>query len=244
MTKDGRPSRINDIRYFFGDTHRYLENHHDVFAFGNRIAWFLNGEDFSLGAYPSLYIYLTPTLRPGAVEVTNRGGDWWQHYTNVGVPEDFPNRSDSAELVMAGTVAALKAIRPDCAAVIDRAATAVRTHGNDLRFLLKTRETKRFTMEVSFTIAVWPQPSLLFVSLVERASGAFLEAPPTELLVYFEAFDLAGSIRVSEKNTALIANKSVAATLMALRHGGPLVKSISEFSPAQRPLYSRLVKRR
>ena len=81
MTKDGRPSRITDIRYFHGDRHNYLRGHDDAVAFGRRIAWFLNGEGFSLGAYPQLYLLLTPTLVAGTVEVTDYGGDWWQRYT-------------------------------------------------------------------------------------------------------------------------------------------------------------------
>jgi hypothetical protein len=244
VTKDGRPSRINDIRYFFGDRHSHLEGHNDAVAFGRRIAWFLNGEDFSLGAYPSLYIFLTPSLAPGAVQVTDDGGDWWQRTTHVGVPEDFPDRPDAAEIVRSGTVAALKAIGPECSSVIDHADEIVRTHRDDLRFLLRTRRTKRFTMEVSFTIAVWPQPSLLFVSLVEHASGAFLDSAPIEMPFYAEAFDLAGAIKVDETNATVHASTSVAGGLTASRHGGPLVKTLAAFLPAARPPCSKQVKRR
>lgn len=244
MTKDGRPSRIKDIRYFFGDKHRYLEGHNDVTAFGRRIAWFLNGENFSLGAYPALYIFLTPLLKPGRIEVTEYGGEWWQRYTNIGVPEDFEGRPDAAEIAMSGTVAALKAIRPDCRAILDYADDVVRRHGNDLRFLLKTRRTKQFTVEISFTISVWPEPSFLFVSLIEHSSGAFLEAPPIQMQIYLDAFHLAGSIKVDTTKATVLANKSVGAKLAELRHGGPLVKTLSEFVPATRPLYSKQLKRR
>ena len=37
MTKDGRPSRINDIGYFFGNVHTYLQGHEDAIAFGRRL---------------------------------------------------------------------------------------------------------------------------------------------------------------------------------------------------------------
>jgi hypothetical protein len=244
MTKDGRPSRISDIRYFFGDKHNYLEGHNDVVAFGRRMAWFLNGEDFSLGAYPALYICLRPSLQPGIVEVTEYGGDWWQRYTNVGVPEDFQRRPDASEIAMSGTVAALKAIRPDRCSIIDYADKIVRLHGDDLRFLLKTRRTKRFTIEISFTIAVWPELSFLFVSLVDHSSGAFLEAPPIQMQIYLDAFHLAGSIKVDTTKATVLANKSVGARLTALRHGGSLVKTLSDFVPTTRPLYSKQLKRR
>jgi hypothetical protein len=83
MTKDGRPSRINDIRYFHGHKHKYLEGLRDAEAFGRRLAWLLNGEGFSLGAYHSLYIFLTPSLEPGVIQITDDGGDWWQCYLTL-----------------------------------------------------------------------------------------------------------------------------------------------------------------
>lgn len=241
MTKDGRPSRINDIRYFQGNRHRYLDGFEDAVAFGRRLAWLLNGEGFSLGAYPSLYIFLTPSLAPGSVEVTDYGGDWWQRYTHVGVPQEFPNMVEGSELVVAGTIAALKAIRPDLKAVIERAEQTVRTHGDDLRFLAKSRQTKQFTVDISFNIAVWPRPSSLFVSLTDRASGAFLDAPPIPIDFYADAFDLAGDIKVTGARAVVLPNRSVRAKLTASQHG-PLVRDISEFSPRTPPLLSKLVK--
>jgi hypothetical protein len=244
MTKDGRPSRINDIRYFHGHIHKYLEGLNDAVAFGRRLAWLLNGEGFSLGAYPSLYIFLTPSLEPGAIQITDYGGEWWQRYTHAGVPQDFPNTPDASELVLCATVAALKAIRPELSTLTEDSGQMVRKHGDDLRFLLKTRQTKRFIIDISFNIAIWPQPSLLFVSLTDRSSGAFLEAPPTPMRFYADAFHLAGAIKVADASAAILPNQSVSAMLTSALHGGPVVKSISEFSPRARPVLSKLVSRR
>jgi hypothetical protein len=244
MTKDGRPSRINDIRYFHGGIDKYLEGHNDAVAFGRRLAWLLNGEGCSLGSYPSLYILLTPSLEPGAIKVTDYGRDWWQRYTHVGVPQNFPNTGDASDLVTCGTVAALKAIRPDLTTIVESAEQTVRMHGDDLRFLLKTRQTKRFTIDISFNIAVWPQPSFLFVSLTDGSSGAFLEAPPIPMLFYTQAFDLAGAIKISDVAAAILPNQSVGARLTSSMYGGPLVKAITEFHPRTKPPLSKLVKRR
>jgi hypothetical protein len=243
MTKDGRPSRINDIRYFHGNIHKYLKGLEGAVAFGRRLAWFLNGEGFSLGAYPSLYIFFTPTLKPGAVEVTDYGGDWWQRYTHVGVSQDFPNTPESSELVTARTVAALKAIRPDLKTAIESAEQTVRTQGNDLRFLLKSRQAKHFKIDISFNIAIWPEPSNLFVSLTDLSSGAFLETSPIPISFYAEAFDLAGEIKVTSAAATLLPNRSVGAKLTALRYGS-LVRETAEFLPRTPPVFSKLVKRR
>jgi hypothetical protein len=54
MTKDGRPSRINDIRLFAGErymTSPYLQGQEEAVAYARRMAWLLNGEEFSLGAF-------------------------------------------------------------------------------------------------------------------------------------------------------------------------------------------------
>jgi hypothetical protein len=244
MTKDGRPSRINDIRYFSGDERRYLEGHNEAVAFGRRMAWLLNGEGFSLGAHPSLYIFLTPHLTPGAIQVTDRGGDWWQRYTNVGVPRDFPNTSDAHDVIVRGTVSALSANRPDLVTMVRDAEQSVRSRGDELRFLLKTRQTRRFIVDISFNIAAWPQTSFLFVSLTSRATGAFLEAPPIELQFYHEAFQLAGLAKVTDDTASVSPNKSMGAQLTSMRHGGPLVMPISESVPKERPTLSKLVKLR
>jgi hypothetical protein len=244
MTKDGRPSRIRDIRYFHGDIHKYLKDHEDAVAFGRRLAWLLNGEGFSLGAYHSLYIFLTPSLATGQTQITDYGGDWWQRYTHAGVPPDFPDREDVSEVVARATVAALKAIRPDFTTMVDGAQQMVRAHGENFRFLLKTRHTTRFTIDVSFNIAVWPEPSLLFVSLTDRSSGAYLEASPIPMQFYAQAFDLVGNIKIDAVSAAILPGQSVSARLTSGFCGGVIVKPISEFLPAVRPVQSKLVSRR
>jgi hypothetical protein len=244
MTKDGRPSRINDIRYFHRNLHSYLEGHNEEVAFGRRLAWFLNGERFSLGAYSSLYIFFTTSIEPGAIQVTDYGGDWWQRYTHVGVTSEFPNDPESGKQIRRGTIAALNAIRPEQGETIENAAKIVDLYRTNLRFLLKTRSTKRFKTEISFNIAAWPEPSSLFVSLTDLSSGGFLEGSPIPLRAYFEAFDLAGSIKVTDSMATLTPNQSVAAQLASLHHGGPLKKAISEFCPRERPMMSQLVARR
>jgi hypothetical protein len=244
MTKAGQPSRINDIRYFHRNKTEYLKGHEDAVAFGRRLAWLLNGEGFSPGAYHSVYILLTSSLAPGDIQITNDGGDWWQRYTVAGVPPDFPDREDASELVMTATVAALKAIRPDLATMVEDAQQTVRAHGDSLRFLLKAHTTRRYAAEVSCNIAVWPQPSLLFISLTDRSSGAFLEAPPTPMQIYAHAFDLVGKIKITDASAEISPNQSVGARLASGLHGGPIVHPLSEFLPAVQPVLSKLVTRR
>jgi hypothetical protein len=244
MTKDGRPSRINDIRYFFGDRFNYLDGHRDAVAYGRRVAWFLNGEAFSLGSHPALYILFMPTLGLGEVCVTDDGAEWWHRYTHVGVSPQFPNGDDTTKIVAQGTVAALKTIRPDLAATVDRADDIVRANGEELFFPLKVHRTQKYVLTISFNIAVWPRPSQLLATLTIESEGSYLEAEPHPIQIFTDAFDLCGQVRLLQKHARVLPNESVSATLASLRHGGPLTFTIDDFKPAPTRVYSKLVKRR
>jgi len=244
MTKDGRPSLINDIRLFCGSRHSYLEKHEEAHAYGRRIAWFLNGEGFSLGAYQSLYLFFDPSLEPGTVQVTDRGGDWWQRYTDVGVSPKFPNVPDAEECVIRGTFKALMAIRPDQTDVVRKADAIVREHGENLRFLLKRHESRKCTVDISFNIGAKPNPSYLFVTSIDKASGAYAEAEPVPLRFYAEAFDLAGTVKVNDF-IAVEPNKSFRAQLITSRYKTPLTINPATFiDRTARPAMSQLVRRR
>lgn len=201
MTKDGRLSLVNDIRLFVGDCSKqssYLQGQEEAVAFARRIGWYLNGEKFSLGVFPALYLLFTPAIEVGSVQVMDDRGEWWHRYTHIGVAPDFPNVPDALEIVMRGLVAALLAMRPDQAEAIKRADAIVREHGEELRFLLKRRETKKLIVEITFNIRAWPQPSYLFISRTEKATGVYSEAEPIPLGTYLEGFDLVGSLRAQD----------------------------------------------
>jgi hypothetical protein len=244
VTKDGRPSRITDIRYFYGSRATYLKPFEEATAYGRRMAWYLNGEDFCLGSYPQLYIYFTPDLAPGTVAVTEQGFEWWQRYINIGVPKDFATGSETDNLVALGTVAALQTIRPDLAQAVEHADAIVRSHCDSLRFLLRSRTTKRFIVEVSTTIGTWPAASQMFVSLTDRSTGDYLESPPEPFQIYLEAPTLAASVRVDMKQAVVSPSNSLIGGLISARHGGAIAKPLSDFTPSRRPPISKLVKLR
>lgn len=246
MTKDGRPSRINDIRLFVGERreHRYLEGQQEAVAFGRRIAYFLNGEAFSLGAYPALYVLFTQSLEPGEVRVTNYGGDWWQRYTDVGIAQESLEGATAFQTITNGIVSALKAVRPDLENTIDEAAKTVRNFGHELRLLVRVRETKNYVVEVSFVLSPHPKPSQLFVSLIDRSTGEYFEASPVPLAIYHEAFALSSSIRVSTSRVEFSPGASIFAKLSSMLHGGPIGSELSEFRACPRPQFSKLIKPR
>jgi hypothetical protein len=198
MSKNGRPSLINDIRLFAGDRFSYLKGQQEAVAHSHRIALFLNGEGFSLGAFPALYVFFTPALEPGEVRASDHHGDWWHRYVDVGVAAGFPDVPDTLDVVKRGIVDALLEMRREEADTIRRADTAARDHGERLRFLLKRRETKKLVIEISFNVCVWPGPSYLFIAHTDKLTGTYREADPIALGTYWEGFDLAGAIRLED----------------------------------------------
>lgn len=198
MTKDGRPSLINDIRLFAGEHYSYLEGQQEAVAYGRRIAWYLNGAGFSLGSFPALYVHFTPSVEIGSARITDDHAEWWHRHVEVGVTKDFPHSSDTFEVAMRGIVAALLNVRPEQADIISHADMVVREQRENLRFLLKRSETKKMVTEISFNINAWPQPSCLFISHTDKATGAYSEAEPIALGWYLEGFDLVSGIRIQD----------------------------------------------
>lgn len=201
MTKDGRPSLITDIRLFVGNSSTdcsYLKNHEEGVAFGRRMGFYLNGEGFSLGSFPALYVLFTSAEEDGSVRVADDLHEWWFRFVRVGVPENFPDVPNASEIVQKGVTATLLAVRPDQTDVVRRADAVVRRYGKDLRFLLQRREMAKLVLEISFNIEAWPRPSFLFISQTDKATGVYQEADPIPLGFYDEGFDLISGIRLQD----------------------------------------------
>ncbi|MBP2157477.1 MULTISPECIES: hypothetical protein [Asticcacaulis] len=241
MTKDGRPSRINDIRLFAGSAANDLKGFEEQVAFGRRLAWWLNGEGVSIGAHTALYVWFADDISVGRVDPTDRWCDWWFRYAKIGVNASFPG-IDAGTQIEEGIVAGLKAAAPALAETFDRGARTVKAHGDKLRFLLKERETKRYKMEVSCTLAAGPTNSLLYVSLQDKASGLYYEAPPAEAeTIYFDTSYFAGLVKVRDLSASIAAKASPASQPVDVRQVGDLVWSLSDFKEAQRPETSGLI---
>lgn len=198
--KNGKPSLIFDIRYFSGDKNSYLHDHL-LTAYGRRLAWHLNSQGVSLGAYHSLYVHFTSATPTGNVEIAPyKGGDelWWLRYVHVGVARDFPNIDNAHKIAERMTVTALCFLLPTADAMIEQADSIVRQLAGDLRFLIREMAYKRYTLKIATTIAVHAEPSHLYVTVVENATGAHAETPGLPIGFYTNAFDEARSISLMD----------------------------------------------
>jgi len=250
MTKDGRPSPLHDTRLFVGNGEAYsgkgishFENY-DALAFALRLTWWLNGEGFSIGHTPALYIYYSTDLPAGTIKAEApryTPDDWWFRQVKVGVPKGFPGENalqDAAD----GLIAVLKALKPEDAAMIDRAAEIVTANGADCRFLLKVKDTAKQVIEISTTIGVFRQPSLLFVAMTDKATGTYREAPPASIQSYDDGVYLAGKVKIARSGIEIAPRASYMARLVVERNPDAATWSMDEFVRAERPVISGLLK--
>ena len=147
------------------------------------------------------------------------GAEWWHRYTYVGVDPLFPMVPNSDELVMHGTVAALKAIRPDCGDIIDEADRLARRYKCQLRFLIKSRSQTRLLMKITSTISVWPDPCQLFVTLTDTQANRSIAADPVPLGFYSDAFRHARHITVQAVKLDLSTSENTKAAWAEFQSG-------------------------
>jgi hypothetical protein len=186
------------------------------------MTWWLNGEDYSCGTWAALYLILTPSLEAGKIKITNEGTDWWNRYVLAGVPAGFPFAANSSDIAKRAVVEALRTVRPDLYALVNNTEKTVRTHDEDLRFLMQARRTKRSIIELYFSLPVPPATSLLFTGFTDAKTGVFLEAPPLDTGVVGAPF---------EYNAKPVAIAEIEKMTDVLR-------------PKKRPVLSKLVKNR
>jgi|RhiMetdeSRZDD1v2_1073273.scaffolds.fasta_scaffold414620_1 hypothetical protein len=242
--KNGKPSLIFDIRYFSGHRHSYLHDH-SVTAYGRRLAWYLNSQGLSLGPYHSLYVHFTSATPTGEIEIDSyKGGDelWWLRYVHVGVASDFPNVDNANETAMRGTVAALRILSPNADAIIEQADIIVRQHAGDLRFLVGEMAYKRYTLKIAATIAVHPEPSHLYATLLENATGVRGETQGLPIGFYANAFDEARSISLRDFDIDHSSDGLLKVDWCErIRKGWAAAKPTAPDQPE--PIYSQLVRR-
>lgn len=242
MTKDGRPSRIRDIRLFSGSRNDYLEGGEEAWAFARRLAWWLNGEDVSVGSNHTVYVYLSTQHPEGSVEpgpLARDAESWQMRYVTVGV-DPASLTADTDRVAIDAVTRSLASLIPEQATLLAQAAETVDAAGADCRFLLRRKESAKEVLEVTSTIATWPAHSTLFVSLTDTATGSYRESPPLPVKVYDDAVYLAGRIRRTRERISLDPRGSYPAQIIASQIG-KVGWEDRQFEEAERPLVSGLL---
>jgi hypothetical protein len=111
-----------------------------------------------------------------------------------------------------------------------------------LRFLVGEMAYSRYSLKIATTIAVHPEPSRLYVTLVENATGAHGETPGLPIGFYANAFDEARSISLRDFDVGHSADGRLKIDWCErIRKGWAATKPSVPDQPE--PKYSKLVRR-
>lgn len=168
--RDGRPSLIADIRLFVGAyrNDRYLHND-ELVAYARRLAWLLNAQGLSLGAWHLHYILLTTDLPLGQISLGGPEYHWWHRYASYGVAPVELDDANVRTTVRRATVQTLSRIVPEAQDLI--LSTEPLAMEPSTRFVYITKTHKAFTIRQATTIAVRPTESDIHLSLADHATG-------------------------------------------------------------------------
>lgn len=204
MTKDGRPSRLRDIRIFAGNRSTYLDRPTAV-AHARRLAWWLNGEGYSVGSNHTVFVYLSTEHPEGYLDLgvsIHRGEGWQMREVTVGVGSE-QLAFDADRVAIDAVERALSALNPQESGRVLQASKLVAGVGDGTRFLLRSKESVREVLEVCTTIATSPAPSRVTLSVTDMATGVYRESPAIHVPVYDDGVYLAGKIRKDRDRVSL-----------------------------------------
>lgn len=240
--KDGRPSRLSDIRYFgLKKSRERLELMLRVY--GRRLAWWLNGEDFSIGASPVLDLHFARLTQDRTPEQLVDGPLWWAKRYDLAGHDLSPDDQAAIVQLRQRTVWALQRIVPDAADLVLEADRIVAEEGGFIRFLVRSKRFKHATLDVATTISDIPQDDVLVASLREDAGGERVELPPFATGIYAEAPIEARGVRMSDIAITRMPNGDIGAAWKA-ESGLPLPTVAGRDIGRERPVYSKLVRLR
>lgn len=238
--KDGRPSRLSDIRYFgLSKSRELLELMLRVY--GRRLAWWLNGEELSIGASPVLDLHFESAAQGREQDGLIAGPLWWSKRYNLAGYDLSPDDHGAMMQVRQRTVRALQRILPDATELIVEADRIVAEEGEYIRFLVRSKRFAGYTLEVATTIADISQDDVLVASLRDQTGGERRELPPFATGMYAEAPIEAQGVRMSDIEVTRLPDGSFTVEWKAVS-GLPLPTVAGRNIDRDRPVYSKLVR--
>lgn len=195
--KNGKPSHLFEIRYNVGPEPGYPVPPGAI-AYGNRMAWLLNSEDISFGTFECLHMRFSKDLSDGAISITSEGTEWWFRYVDVGVGNLTASPSDPLGKMQDTTLAALLAFGDKHRDQILAADRIVRKHAGRIRFVVRSRDYKKYVLKVATTIPDDPRDTELFVSVISKETQKQAETRPLIHGIHSEAFRDASAISLRD----------------------------------------------
>jgi hypothetical protein len=229
--------RIKDIRYYEGTQVPSPGVAHTVAdgtlfrlpptsaTLGQRIAVKLRELGLTLGAFDHLYLVFTPALAPDGIVDTGWGGEPWFRYVACGLPSGFNRLTDAKRLAVLTqrTFAALRVIAPRGEDAIGRAEDLLREHGDDLQIHLLTHKTRRFEIELSYTVAPFGvRPSQGWITVNDLVADRSGRAPFVDLTFFDDIFFIASRVSMRGREITISPRRSERATVTTRTYETPI----------------------
>ncbi len=240
---------ILDIRYFESDTPN-VDGFHPAdlgklltlprkssALTGARIARKLRELGFTTGVFDHVYINFSTAAASGEVSFANRSEDRyhaWYRYVDVGVKKMQINRFSTKrkqawlEAVTLQVMTFLAGKSKEQLAIVDEVCKQLTIHGDALPIVHKIKETKTYSVIVSYQIAPEMKQSTAWVEYVDRKTGQRRLGCFAKLEFYEDIFFLVSSVVVARGTIVFKPRSSFKADLYNKRYKVPITIDIDD----------------
>lgn len=221
---------------------------------GARIARKLRELDFKTGSdFDHLYIHFTDAVPAGKIRFSERTvdrEDAWLRYVDVGVCFSKINRLtpqaknrwlESITLDVARFIANRD---PDQLSKIETVSEEIQAWGEDLPILHFNKETKSYTICISYRISNKPNQSSIWIDYIDHKTGVVRSGRIAKLRFYEDVFFLVSSVSVIGDKIHCKPRSSYKAKLYNQRYKVPFCIDISKLPIVDEPPSSKRVNRR
>lgn len=215
------------------DCSRFFNFPEALHSWGDRIAHKLGAAGLSLGDFDHLYINYTNTIPEGTIKLSERIPEKWLRFVDFGVSFDELKMLDDSEMenfVIDSTFKSLFLIcekNDDKSALIKSVARDVEIYGTELEIPVKTKETKSYSISVTYKVRPGGSASYGLVKYVNHKTGISFTKKLVELKDSSDIFPLVGSISVKDGKIIISPKPSFKAGLYTNDYATPLIVDIN-----------------
>lgn len=239
-----------DIRYYASDTpnetgkslpsscSRFFEFPKLFHFWGARIATLLGARGLSLGDFDHLYINYTNAVLKGNIAFSERTLEKWLRYIDYGVSfEDLKslNESDLENFVIRSTFECLEHLcnsNTEKIEIIKLVSMEVEKYGTEIELPVKVKETKSYSVLVSYKLRPQGEASYGIVKYVNHKTGVTFSNRFVDLKGPSDIFPLVGTISVKGEKILIKPRASFKASLYTNEYQVPMEIYINETASA------------
>ena len=232
---------ILDIRYYGSKTENIFGNPHpssisDLFDFpkelhfwSDRIARKLREKNLKIGSFDHLYVNYTTASEPNTIHLSSRKtGEPWYRYVDYGVDLKTVKNYNPEELekfVINSTFNILKLLcrnDPEKQKIIEETQQEINKKGIEIEIEHKRKETKSYTVIISYKIAPDLGDSLGYINFIDKKSGKSFKGPFIKLQSYSDIYPLVDRISVKKGTIILNPRNSFSAGFYTAKYEVPI----------------------